>query len=131
VDFLSPSQRQVQPRTVNVREIGLSSIEVQIMGLHHITEDSTTIHYHCMNPACIYHNCAAWESYQQCQAHDIQRFVTIPASEMRERMQGALLQDQLDAIGYTLWIERIQQRVEGKTRQTSRLQSATQAILTE
>lgn len=86
------------------------------MGLHSIAEDSSTIQYNCVNPNCRFHNCSNWEPWQQCKHHDTHEYVTIPAAVMRERMAGALPQEQLDKLGDTHFVQRVQVRVDGETR---------------
>jgi hypothetical protein len=55
------------------------------MGLHRIAEDSSTLAYHCTNPDCQFHNCAGWESWQQCKHHDVQQIVKKEGTYYREQ----------------------------------------------
>lgn len=75
------------------------------MGLHNISADSTTLEYHCNNPTCAYHNCANWESFLTCKAHDQYEYVTIPADEMRKRMAGMLTLEQIAKVTDTIMMQ--------------------------
>src|SRR5690348_12061561 len=88
------------------------------MGLHAIAADSSTLSYHCNNPNCQYHNCANWEPWQRCAAHDTMEYVTIPAAEMRKRLQGAVAPEVLAKIGDTIMVQpNTAGRRTGQTRQ--------------
>src|SRR5437016_515332 len=91
-------------------------MEGKEMGLHNITE--THLEHHCMNPGCRYHNCANWEPWQHCEAHDQMEYVVVPAAEMRARLQGAVAPEVLAKIGDTILSQpSTKGRRAGETRQ--------------
>lgn len=75
------------------------------MGLHAISADSSTLEYHCVNPNCAYHNCANWEPFHHCAAHDTMEYVMVPAAKMRARLQGVVAPEVLAKIGDTILMQ--------------------------
>jgi len=87
------------------------------MGLHHITEDSTELHFHCTNPDCEYHNCSNWEPYQRCEVHDAFVHVVVPAEEMRQRLMGTVGPEVLQNVTDTVLVQKnTDGRKDGRTR---------------
>lgn len=73
------------------------------MGLHHVTDDGT-MHWHCHNPACSHHNCAAWHPILQCSHHDTPVLTKVTTTDQQGNAQHH-------------YIEKPRGRVEGNTHQ--------------